>query len=75
MFNIEVNGTSANIYLDNEKGFYFEHGGDSPAKAVMNLIFFMEKELDKLENVDEDMLTPVGQEKMRLLQKFIKKLE
>ncbi len=72
MFDIQANGTSANIHLD--KDFYYEQSGKSPSDAVQNLIFFIENDLERLE-MAESYLSQEGKEKLRLLKKFIRKPE
>ena len=75
MFKIEVNDTSAKIYLDKEFKLHFGHSGDSPLEAVRNLLFYMENEFNRLEMVGESDLTEEAQERMRLLKQFIRKPE
>ena len=74
MYEIQVIGTQK-AKLEIAPDYYWEHSGDNPRKAVMNLMYFLETELNKLENVDPEHLTLPAQAEMKVLKRFVRGVE
>jgi len=70
MYEIKVMG-GTNAILEIPPDYYWEEKGGTPSKAVMNLLFFLEKELNRLEGVDPEDLTPEAVKRMKVLKKFV----